>query len=75
MKFLKIKLLAIAILLLAASSSFAGLSYDVTVNTTTLSGTGGFLYFQYNPTSALDSTATVSNYSGGTLAGARSRRG
>jgi hypothetical protein len=63
MKFMKIKLLVIAVIMFAASSAFASLSYDVTVNTTSLDGQTGYLYFQYTSTAnAVASTATVSNF-------------
>ena len=47
MKFMKIKLLIIAVIMFAASSAFASLSYDVTVDTSSLNGTSGYLYLVY----------------------------
>ena len=70
MKFIKIKLLVIAVIMFAASSAFASLSYDVTVDTSSLSGTTGYLYLQLNPNfgNTSDATAAVSNFaSNGTL--------
>jgi hypothetical protein len=63
MKFMKIKLLVIALIMFAASSAFASLSYDVTVDTSGLTGSG-YLYFQYNSgtTQTLTTTATVQNF-------------
>jgi len=61
MNFLKIKLLIIAVIMFATSSAFASLSYDVTVNTSTLVGQSGYLYLQYATIdNAVASTATVS---------------
>jgi hypothetical protein len=68
MNFLKIKLLVVAIVMFAASSAFASLSYNVSVDTSSLNNTDGYLYFQYDPINAADSIATVSAFSGGTLA-------
>jgi hypothetical protein len=71
MTLLKLKLLVVAAIMLAASSAFASLSYDVSVNTSSLSGSDAFLYFQFAPgNSAQDATATVSafNVTGGALA-------
>jgi hypothetical protein len=62
MKFMKIKLLVIALIMFAASSAFASLSYDVTVDTSSLAGDTGYLYLQYTPANAVSSTATVSNF-------------
>ena len=63
MNFLKIKLLIIAVIMFAASSAFASLSYNVTVDTTSLNNTDGYLYLQYTPIAdAVASTATVSSF-------------
>jgi hypothetical protein len=63
MNFLKIKLTVIAGIIFAASSAFASLSYDVTVNTSSLAGDTGYLYLQYTTIDkAVLSTATVSNF-------------
>jgi hypothetical protein len=63
MSFLKIKLLVIAAIVFAASSAFASLSYEVTVDTSSLSATDGYLYMNYAPLMyAGASTATVSNF-------------
>ncbi|RNC65608.1 MAG: VPLPA-CTERM sorting domain-containing protein [Desulfuromonadales bacterium] len=72
MNFLKIKLLVIAIVMFAASSAFAALSYDVTIDTSFLNNTNGYLYFQYGGLNAVDSTATLHAFTGGTLAAANS---
>ena len=64
MNFLKIKLLVIALIVFAASSAFASLSYEVTVNTSSLVGTSGYLYLQYDVLNKpVASTATVSSFS------------
>jgi hypothetical protein len=62
--FLKIKLLIIAVIMFAASSAFASLSYDVNVDTTSLAGTAGYLYLQYNTgiNNTATSIATVQNF-------------
>jgi len=70
MKFLKIKLLIMALVavVFAASSAFASMTYDVTINTSEFTGTSGYLYLQYDPFEAASSTATVSSfYTDGTL--------
>jgi len=67
MKFLSIKLFVIALIMSVASSASASLSYDVAVDTSRLEGTAGYLYFQYGGINAIDSTATVSGFTGGTL--------
>lgn len=68
MKFMKLQLLVIVSLLLIAGSAFASFTYDVTVNTSSLSGDAGYLYLQYFPTNGASSTATVFNFStNGTL--------
>jgi hypothetical protein len=71
MNFLKIKLLVIAIVMFAASSAFASLGFDVTVDTSSLSGSG-YLYFQYNTgiNQLGTSTAYVQNFSTDGLLGA-----
>lgn len=68
MKFLKIKLLVIALVMFAANSAFAALSYNVSVDTTSLNTTSGYLYFQYGGFNAVDSTATLYSFNGGALA-------
>ncbi len=73
MKFLKIKLLVIALVMFAASSAFASLSYEsVTVNTNSLglAGQSGYLYLQYVPFMAAASTATVSGFATDGILGA-----
>lgn len=64
MNFLKIKLLVIAVIMFAASSAFASFSYDVTVDTSSLNGTGGYLYLSFNQNGGdtLASTALVQNF-------------
>ena len=49
MKVMKLQLLIIAFVLLIAGSAFASLSYDITINTSSLDGQGGYLYLQYDP--------------------------
>jgi hypothetical protein len=68
MKLSKLLILSIVLVFLAAGSVFAAPVYNVSVNTSSLSGTDGYLYFQYVPVNAAESTATVSGFSGGTLA-------
>ncbi len=79
MKLLKLKLLVIAIVMFVANSAFAMLapidtaSYNVSIDTTSLSGRQGYLYLAYIPFgSAVDSFAMVSGYAGGMLAGSNS---
>jgi hypothetical protein len=62
MRLLKITLLITAVMLFAASAAFASLSYDITVDTSSLLNTDGYLYFQYVPVNATASTATVSSF-------------
>jgi hypothetical protein len=73
MNFLKIKLLVVAIVMFAASSAFASFSYNVSVDTTGLSGSFGYLYFQY--TTGINqvgtTTATVQNFSTDGVLGAQ----
>lgn len=59
MKFMKIKLLVIALIMFAASSAFASLSYDVSVDTSSLSGLG-YIYMQYN--TAVNQVGTTTAY-------------
>lgn len=70
MKF-SMKLMLVLLVMLAASSAFA-VPYHVTIDTTSLNGTPGYLYLQYGGLNAVPSTATVSDYSGGVLAAANS---
>jgi hypothetical protein len=63
MKLLKLKLFVLALIMFGASSAFASLSYSVSVDTSSLSSYAGYLYLQYIPVDASDSTATVSNFS------------
>ncbi len=68
MKFIKLQLLIVALLFFAATSAFASLSYTVSVDTASLNGQNGYLYFQYIPVNAAVSTATVSGFAtNGTL--------
>jgi len=63
MKFLTLKLLVAALLVFAASSAFASLTYTETVNTSSISGDAGYLYFEFvNPYGGQPGTATVSNF-------------
>jgi hypothetical protein len=69
MKLMKLKLLVIAMVMFAATSAFASFSYDFTYNTHYLIGQTGNLSFQFTPigTDALNATATISAFTGGTL--------
>ena len=73
MNFLKIKLLVIAIIMFAASSAFASLSYDVTIDTSSILNSDGYIYLQFDPGFGLGSntaptgTATISNFTGASL--------
>jgi hypothetical protein len=69
MKPMKVTLLAIALVMLVASSALASYSYDVTINTASFSSTDGSLYFIFNPgPDAQQAYATISGFStGGTL--------
>ncbi|MFA7061853.1 MAG: NF038129 family PEP-CTERM protein [Pedobacter sp.] len=71
MNFNTIKLLVAAFIMFAASSAFA-VPYNINVDTSSLNGANGFIYLQYGGINAVDSTATVYNYSGGSLAAASS---
>jgi hypothetical protein len=62
MKLLKLKLLVFAVILFAAGSAFATYSYEVTVNTSSVVGASGDLYFNYANSGAAASTATVSGF-------------
>ncbi len=69
MKRIKLQLLIIALVVFAASSAFASLSYNVSIDTSSLANQAGYLYFQYLPVNAANSTATVYGFaSNGTLA-------
>jgi hypothetical protein len=68
MKFMKLQLLILVFAILATSSAFADTMYSVSIDTSSLSGTDGYLYFQYLPLNAAESTATVSDFIGGLLA-------
>lgn len=62
MKLLRFTLLVFAMIVFAAGSAFASYSYDITVNTSSLNGQTGYLYFDYATTSNQASTATVTNF-------------
>jgi hypothetical protein len=62
MNFLKIKLLVIAVMMFAASSAFASLSYNINIDTTSLDNKDGYLYFQYAGLNAVNSAATVASF-------------
>jgi len=64
MKLMKFKLLVIALVMFAASSAFASLGYDVTIDTKGFSSQSGSLYFQFNAVTddALQAYATISNF-------------
>jgi hypothetical protein len=72
MNFLKIKLLVVALIMFAANSAFASFSYNVSVDTTSLNNTDGYLYLQYIPVDAVNSTATVYNFATDGLLGTQS---
>lgn len=76
MKIITIKLLIISLVMLAAGSAFATSSpyedYNVTIDTSSLNGTNGYLYLQYNPSSAVNSTARVYGFSTDGTLGAQS---
>lgn len=63
MNLLKIKLLVAASIVFAASSAFASISYDVTINTSSLASSAGsgYLYLDYQNDGGASSTATISN--------------
>jgi hypothetical protein len=64
MKLLKIKLLVIAAIMLAASSAFASLSYNVSVDTSSLANSDGYLYFQFAPGNfAQDASVSITGFS------------
>jgi len=60
---------AAALLLLTAKPAEAVVTYFVTVDTSSVNGTSGFLDFQFNPgnSSTQAATATISNFTGGTF--------
>jgi len=68
MKFIKLQLLVIALLVFAAGSAFAS-TFGVSVDTSSLNGQQGFLYLQYDPANtSVNSTATVYGFTtNGTL--------
>lgn len=64
MKLLRIKLLVITVMMFAATSAFASLSYDFNVDTTTVSGQTGYLELQFNPgINPGVASAIISNFS------------
>jgi hypothetical protein len=71
MKLLTIKLLIIVVIMFAATSAFASLSYEFNVDTTSVLGQTGYLELQFNP--GIDpgvASAVISNFtSNATLAG------
>jgi len=66
MKFLKIKLLVIALIMFAASSAFASFSQTFTFDTSSIEGTAGYLDFQFNPgnNTTSNATAVISGFDG-----------
>jgi len=73
MRFFKIQLLIIALFAFVGGAALATPYYiEVTVDTSSLDGSGGYLYFQYTPANGADSTATITDYTGGYLAPFRS---
>jgi hypothetical protein len=72
MKFIKLQLLIIALLVFVSTSAFAALTYDASINTSSISGQQGYLYMQYNPfNTTVASTATVSNFATNGVLGAQ----
>jgi len=68
MKLLKLTLLILTCVICTAGSAFATSTFDVTVNTSAVTGETGYLYLQYDPLNAVSSTATVFYFStNGTL--------
>jgi hypothetical protein len=63
MKMLKLTLLVFAAALLFAGPALASYTFDLTMNTSAVTGTTGYLYMQYDPLNATSSTATVFNFS------------
>jgi hypothetical protein len=72
MKLSRLLILSLVFVLIAAGSVFSAPVYNVSVDTSSLNGMEGYLYFQYVPVNAAGSAAMVSNFSGGTLAPAPS---
>jgi len=64
--------LALGLLLAAAPAQAASITYEVHVDTTALSGTQGYLDFQFNPggLDALAATATITGMASTTAAAA-----
>ena len=64
MSFLKIKLLVISVIMFAASSAFASMSYDINVDTSSVLGESGYLYLTFNTgvTQIGTYTASLTNF-------------
>ena len=75
MHFHKVKRLVFIILLWADSSAFAADSFNISIDTSSLANSDGYLYFQYVPLDAANSTATVSNFSSDGLLGLQTTNG
>ena len=60
---------AVALSMFAVTAAEAGVIYHVTVDTSSVSGTTGFLDFQFNPGNATSqpATAVISGFTGGTF--------
>ena len=72
MKFIKLQLLIIALLVFGSTSAFAALTYDASIDTSSISGQQGYLYMQYDPYSTtVASTATVSGFATDGVLGAQ----
>jgi hypothetical protein len=68
MKHIKPQLMIVALFLFGATSVFSSAIYDVSIDTSSLSGAAGYLYFTYIPANyAADTVATVTGFSGGSL--------
>ncbi|MBT0666168.1 NF038129 family PEP-CTERM protein [Geobacter pelophilus] len=59
MNFLKIKLFIVSVIMFAASSAFADLSFDVSIDTSRINRTRGFLYLQYGGLNGVPSSVNV----------------
>ena len=59
MKFLTIRLLVAAVMLLAAKSAFASYSYNFTVNTSSIAGEAGYVDLMFNPGDNSEGAATA----------------
>lgn len=71
MKLLKIKLFVVAVIMFAATSAFADYSYNFNVDTSSISGTSGFIELQFNPGSIIaPASAAITNFTTNAVLGA-----